>query len=122
MSTQVSIDLITRLPSGEIALTLVEQGPWEEQSTKMELTRLQDRLFDCLDVVRGGALYERFPEAKTAKAIVIRLHCYNTPAVECRSLFAAFEAHVRSSVPSDDKHAERDIEFEFQASELNPTS
>ena len=122
MSNQVSIDLVTRLPSGDMALTLVEQGPWDEQTMNVQLNRLQDRLFDCLEVVRGGALFDRFPDARTAKAIVIRLHCYNTPSAECLSLFAAFEAHVQSSVPSGDKDAEREIRFEFQAGELNPTS
>lgn len=122
MSHQVSIDLVTKLPNGDFALTLVEQGPWDERATNGELERLQNRLFDCLEVVCSGALFQRYPEAKMAGSVVIRLHCYDTPSERCQRLFEAFEAHVRSSASSGDAPTKMDIVFEFQVKSLTSTS
>lgn len=98
MSHQVSIDLVTKLPNGDFALTLVEQGPWDERTTNRELERLQNRLFDCLEVVCSGALFQRYPEAKMAGSVVIRLHCYDTPSEKCQRLNLMFALRLQSAM------------------------
>lgn len=68
-------------------IVLVEQGPWLD--VEKELRRLQDRLYDCVDVVLDGKLAEKFPASNGAD-IVIRLDCYDVPKTPVQKLFGKF--------------------------------
>ncbi len=97
-------------------IVLVEQGPWREPFTD-ELLRVQERLYDCIDVVLDGQLAEKVPESKGG-AITIRLDCYNVPAGEVAAFFKAFSEGVFENPDYKKARAEcvyaRDIKFELK--------
>jgi hypothetical protein len=90
----VKIDLVTQRPDGAFVMVLVEQGPWEESDILQQLRRLQDRLYDCVEIAIDGHLSQRFPDA-VGKPIWIRLDCYETPDEPVRSFFERFEKWLR---------------------------
>lgn len=62
-----SIDLITESPStGEFALILVEDGPWPGENSDWEdcLSRIQNRIYDAMDVAIDGHLIAKYPDAQ----------------------------------------------------------
>jgi hypothetical protein len=73
-------------------MVLVEQGPWAG-SIDLELRRLQDRLYGCLDAALDGQLAEKFP-GSLGKKITIRLDCYNVPRDAVSEFFARFSKGV----------------------------
>jgi hypothetical protein len=77
-------------------MVLVEQGPWAAEDVEANLRRVQDRLYDCVEVACHRHLARRFPES-VGKPAVVRLDCYETPDEPVRSLLHRFETHVRES-------------------------
>ncbi len=86
------VDFVVKESDAEWKLVLVEEGPWEGP-IEIRLSRIQDRLYGCLDAVLDGKLYEQFPDSKDKK-IVIQLDCYNAPAAEVSDFFDRFSNGV----------------------------
>ncbi len=86
------IDFVARSDTpDEWRLVLVEQGPWAD--TTNELSRLQDRLYNCIEAVLDGQIAEKFPETKNAR-IKIRVDCYDVPEAEVAEFFGKFSEGV----------------------------
>jgi len=65
------INLVTENPStGEFALILVEDGPWPEANSDWSdcLSRIQNRLYDAIDIAVDGHLAAKYPNAFGKKA------------------------------------------------------
>lgn len=75
----------------EWRLVLVEQGPWAD--TTHELSRLQDRLYNCIDAILDGQLAAKFPETRNAR-VVIQIDCYDVPETEVSEFFGKFSEGV----------------------------
>lgn len=94
---RVTIDVLTYDPAGDrYKMILVEEGPWEAESSHDNLQRLHDRLYDCVYAAVDGHLASRFPESR-GKDIVIQLDCYDTPAADVTALFERLRDHVAAS-------------------------
>lgn len=78
--------------SDEWRLVLVEEEPWLDP-IDVELRRIQDRLYDCLDVILDGHLTERFPEA-LGKRVVVQLDCYDLRREKVEAFFESFASSV----------------------------
>jgi hypothetical protein len=90
----VTIDFIAKDQShGGWSLVLVEEGPWESDEIEHNLRRIQDRLYNCLDIVLDGKLAERYPES-SGKPVAIRLDAFNVPEEELHSFFSSFAQNV----------------------------
>jgi len=87
---EVTVDFVARCqPHGGWALVLVEEGPWGHEDVSAHLSRLQERLYGCLDAALDGAVTARYPESK-GKPLVIRLNAFNVPEAEVREFFRRF--------------------------------
>lgn len=93
MSSNLTINFVTRRGDGAVVLTLVEQGPWEPGIVDAELERLERRLYDCLDVVLAGQFAARHPDAK-GKPIVIILDGFDLPEDPLREFAKRFVQHI----------------------------
>ena len=80
----------------EWKMVLVEEGPWID-SIDMQLRRLQERLYNCVDAALDGQLAEKFPDS-VGKKIVIQLDCYNLPRAEVADFFDQFSRGALSTV------------------------
>ena len=58
-----------------------------------ELTRLQNRFYDCIDAAIDGQLANKFPETLN-KIIQIELDGYNLPEKEVTELFENFSQNI----------------------------
>jgi hypothetical protein len=76
----------------EWRMVLVEQGPWSE-SIDIELRRLQNRLYECMDAAIDGKLAIKFPKT-IGKRIIIQIDCYNVPIIEVKEFFDRFSNGV----------------------------
>jgi hypothetical protein len=95
MSTNLTINFVTRRGDGAIVLTLVEQGPWEPATFSAELERVEQRLYDCLNVVLTGQFAARHPDAK-GKSTVIVLDGFDLPEEPVRAFAKRFVEHIAS--------------------------
>jgi hypothetical protein len=87
---EVTVDFVARCqPHGGWALVLVEEGPWGREVVSAHLSRLQERLYGCLDAALDGAVAARYPESQ-GKALVIRVNAFNVPEPEMREFFRKF--------------------------------
>ena len=94
-NTDIVVDFIARTDDPNIwKMVLVEQGPWKGDS-ELELRRIQDRLYGCIDAAIDGKLAEQFPET-IGKLVLIQLDCYDLPEIEIRDLFKDFSKNVFS--------------------------
>jgi hypothetical protein len=92
-----TVDLITNRPSdGAFILVLVEEGPWDADETELQLRRLQDRLYDCVDTAIDGHLAAKYPDSR-GKPVVIRVDCYDTPDQPLRDFIERFSEHIVKS-------------------------
>ncbi len=113
MSHKATIDLLTYDPKRDAhILVAVEQSDGGAYS----LQRLQQRLYDYVDIAVGGFLADKYPESR-GKSVVIRLNCYDTPQEECERLFFRFAEHIHASreiqaAITEQGHI-KDIDFEF---------
>lgn len=73
-------------------MVLVEEGPWSEP-IEDQLTRVQGRLYDCIDAALDGKLAEKFPES-AGKNIVIQLDAYNLPRERVSEFFESFSEGI----------------------------
>ena len=67
---KVTLDLITTdATTGEYVLYLVEDGPWplDQKRLEVELTRIQNRILNAVDVVTGGHLAKKYPDSIKGK-------------------------------------------------------
>lgn len=78
----------TNATQDEWTLVLVEQGPWSGPIA-VQLRRIQERLYGCIDGALDGKVAEQFAASK-GKTIVIRLDCYNVPRDEVAQFFDGF--------------------------------
>ena len=107
------IDLVTYDPKRDAhVLVMVEQSDGGAYSYE----RLQQRLYDFVDIAVDGYLADKYPETR-GKSIVIRLDCYDTPRQECERIFLLFAEHIHGSREIQSAIAEqchvKDIDFEF---------
>jgi len=86
------VDFVAKESDNEWQLVLVEEGPWDGPIDG-HLSRIQDRLYGCLDAALDGKVYEQFPDSK-GKNIVIQLDCYNVPKAEVSEFFDRFSNGV----------------------------
>jgi hypothetical protein len=90
-----TVDFVARGNSpNEWRLVLVEQGPWTN-SLEANLSRLQDRLYGCIDAALDGQVAEKFPESRGSR-ITIQLDCYNLPREPIDEFFEEFASGVFS--------------------------
>lgn len=113
ISHKVTIDLMTYDPKRDVhILVVVEQSDGGTYS----LQRLQQRLYNLVDVAVDGFLAEKHPESR-GKSVVIRLDCYNTPREECERFFFQFAEHIYACKEIQTTIAKqghiKDIDFEF---------
>jgi hypothetical protein len=62
-----TIDFITETPeTGEFALILVEDGPWPNKDANWNecLSRIQNRIYDAIDIAIDGHLAAKHPNSK----------------------------------------------------------
>ena len=91
---QVKIDLVTEHPdTGVFAVILVETGPWAPDTEQRELGRIQDRLYDCVDVAVDGQLAAKYPDSR-GRPVRIQLDTYDIPETLVRPFFERFANHV----------------------------
>ncbi len=65
--TFATIDFITETPeTGEFALILVEDGPWPSEDSGWTecLSRIQNRIYDAIDIAIDGHLAAKYPDSK----------------------------------------------------------
>lgn len=125
MARRTTIDLITKAKDGTYILGLLEEGPWGRKRVGTQLRRIQQRLYDVIDVAIDGHLVDRCPESR-GQAVVIRLTCYDTPDEPVREFFDAFATHVRTDPEiQHDLQAGgwvKSLEFEYIWDTLKPES
>jgi hypothetical protein len=90
----ITVDFVARAAGDDgWSLVLVEQGPWRAEDVDAHLRRLQERLYDCVDVVLDGRFAEKYSDAR-GKPIVIRVDGYDLPEEPVRQFFARFAGGV----------------------------
>ncbi|UNK58376.1 hypothetical protein MNQ95_04555 [Pseudoxanthomonas daejeonensis] len=83
---EITVDFVAKDPW---QMVLVEEGPWHDVSLK--LTKLQQRLYSCLDAAIDGQLAEQFPESR-GKPVTLRVDCYGVPREEMEEFFGRFSS------------------------------
>ena len=76
----------------EWKMVLVEEGPWPS-GLEVQLHRIQERLYGCIDAILDGQLAEKFPESK-GKRVVVQLDCYDVPGAEVEAFFQRLSSGV----------------------------
>lgn len=79
----------------EWMMVLVETGPWHAP-VESQLSRLQNRLYDCMDAAIDGKLAQKFPESE-GKRIVIQVDGYALPTEDVREFFTRFSEGAAES-------------------------
>jgi hypothetical protein len=96
---QVAVDFVAREDDlSTWRMVLVEQGPWPTSAVKDQLTRIQDRLYTCIDAALDGALAQKYPDSR-GKRLIIQLDGYDLPESQVRDFFTRFSSGVMK-VPS----------------------
>jgi hypothetical protein len=91
-SQEFVIDFVARGETpGQWRLVLVEEGPWQDMT--LALTRLQDRLYNCVEAILDGQIATQFPDSLGAP-IVIQVDCYDAPEAEVGAFFTAFSQGI----------------------------
>lgn len=86
------IDFIAKSDDPNIwRIVLVKEGPWAE--TNVELRRLQERLYNCIDTAVDGQPVEKYPVA-TGKQVLIQVDGYNLPGEDVSDFFNTFSSNV----------------------------
>ncbi|MGY1410538.1 hypothetical protein ACW5EG_13320 [Luteimonas sp. A611] len=83
---EITVDFIAKDPW---QMVLVEEGPWKD--VPASLTKLQERLYSCLDAAIDGQLVEQFPES-SGQLITLRVDCYGVPRAETEEFFDRFSS------------------------------
>ena len=83
---EITVDFIAKDPW---QMVLVEEGPWHDVPAK--LTKLQERLYSCLDAAIDGQLAEQFPESR-GQPITLRVDCYGAPREGVEQFFERFSS------------------------------
>jgi hypothetical protein len=88
--SKVTVDFVASEPdASHWRLVLVEEGPWPEAEVAAHLRRVQDRLYNCVDVALDGGLWRLYPDS-LGKPVTVRLDCYNVPELAIKSFFQRF--------------------------------
>src|SRR5262245_46224355 len=116
-----TVDQITQKPDGTFVLVLVEQGPWMD-APEVHLRKLQERLFDYLDVAIDGHLAALHPESR-GKLVVIRVDAHATPQGAVCEFVERFALHAQASTEIQDAVANQDfvsaLDFECNEHEID---
>ncbi len=89
----ITVDFVASGASpDEWKMVIVEEGPWRD-AVEVQLGRVQDRLYGCIDAALDGQLASKYPESQ-GKKIVIQLDCYNLPRDEVAEFFERFSSGV----------------------------
>jgi hypothetical protein len=70
-------------------MVLVEQGPWRADEVEVQLRRVQDRLYNCIEAAIDGKLAEQFP-ASHGEPVTIQVDFYDVPEQPVRAFFERF--------------------------------
>jgi hypothetical protein len=93
-STSTVVDFVAKGKTTNVwRIILVEQGPWERNEITAELTRIQNRLYDCVDAAIDGQLARKYPESY-GKIIQIEVDGYNLPEHEFSEFFDCFTNNI----------------------------
>ena len=79
------VDLVSENKDGsEFSLHLIEGDPWDDTEMPTKLRRIQDRIYDAIDIALDGKLAQKYPDSKGKLVnIVVRLQGkYPRQAVE----------------------------------------
>lgn len=119
--TTETIDLITEKPDGTFVMILVEEGPWSGDA-EGHLRRIQERLFNYVDIAVDGHLASLHPESR-GRTVLIRVDAYGTPDGEVSAFVEQFASHVGTSAEVreaiSDRGFVRAIDFECSEKELD---
>src|ERR1041385_3038487 len=100
MSSEVKIDLISYDPANdEFVLYLVEDGPWPENHAawKTCLLRIQNRVFDAIDVAVDGNLASRYPDS-LGKRIRVQVDSPQGVPRELSDLISKVREHIEKDI------------------------
>lgn len=87
------VDFVARDPDSDAwRVVLVEEGPWLG-AIENELSRLQERLYGCIDAILDGQLAKKYPESRGRK-VQIRVDCYDLPKEAVSGFFERFASGV----------------------------
>jgi len=93
MNRKATIDLITEDSANhEFVLYVVEDGPWPE-GVRERLERLQERLYDAIDIALDGHLVTKFPRSKGMN-VRIQIDLHGQPPREVPDFVMRFREHV----------------------------
>jgi hypothetical protein len=112
----VTIDLITKSADGSYNLIMVVEGPWSLNAIENRLKRLQERLYDYIEIAIEGHLEKLYPDSK-GKKVTIRVDCYNPPSNRIKVFIDKFIKEVKQSDELGNKIKElgyvSSVEFEY---------
>jgi len=112
-SHEVKVDLVTEHPeTGVFAIILVETGPWPSGAEEREVRRIQDRLYDCVDLAVDGHLAAKYPDSR-GRSVRIQLDTYDIREELVRPFSDRFVKHVDtwSEVSAgDSRQTEREVD------------
>lgn len=91
-----AINLITETPgTGEFALILVEDGPWPNKDADWKecLSRIQNRIYDAIDIAIDGHLAAKYPDSK-GKSVRIQIDSPSGLPPALAKLVARMKEHI----------------------------
>jgi hypothetical protein len=92
--TDLTVNFIAREPDDSLwRMVLVEEGPWDPQEIESHLRRVQQRLYDCIDVALDGEFWRLYPSSY-GKPLRVQLDGYGLPEAEVREFFARFSTRA----------------------------
>lgn len=110
------VDFVARgITPNEWRIVLVEEGPWRD-GIEGQLRRVQNRLYDCIDLALDGQLANKYPESRGSN-VIIQVDFYNIEDSAVGGFLTRFKSGVFSS--GDYKDATKNnsfvknIDFEF---------
>ena len=87
---KVTVNFVTKSKDeSHWRMVLVEEGPWRAHEVEVQLRRIQDRLYTCIEAAIDGQLAEQFP-ASRGKPVTIQVDFYDVPEEPVRAFFQRF--------------------------------
>ncbi len=91
----LKVDLIIEdNTTGEFVLCLVENGPWSD--LQLQLSNLQQRLYDSFDAIVDGHVAAKFPQS-IGRRFRLQIDAYNEPPQPVCELVKKFDRHIQSA-------------------------
>jgi hypothetical protein len=97
MKYDLTIDIVTDDPNNdEIVLYLVEESPWDDSPIEDRLKKIQERIYNTVDVVIDGQFSTKYPDSKGRK-IRIQIDCYDPPSDQISKLVEGLSSFVKDN-------------------------